>query len=256
MRHLKTLLANDALIIGTMISEVRNPNLVHLLARAGFDFFVLDNEHGSYNDETVSDMIAAARGADLPVIVRIPEVRRATILKPLDAGAAGLLVPMIDTAEQAAAVVRLAKYPPMGQRGAALRRPHSLYGRVNAAEYLEQANRDTFIAVQAESRQSIANIDAIAAVEGVDCVFAGPFDLSIDLGHPGQLDHPDEVAAFEEMIAGCRRQGKVAGTLLFDAAMLAKWIAKGMRLALYSGDMAMLADASVKAVAELRASVK
>jgi 2-dehydro-3-deoxyglucarate aldolase/4-hydroxy-2-oxoheptanedioate aldolase len=254
MPTLKERLGAGDLVVGTMVSEVRNPNVAHLLALAGFEFLVIDNEHGSYSDETVSDMIAGARGAGLPVIVRIPEVRRATILKPLDAGAAGLLVPMVDTPEQAAEVVRHAKYPPQGQRGAALRRPHSLYGRVEAAAYLAQANRDTFIAVQAETRRAIANVQSIAAVEGVDCVFAGPFDLSVDIGQPGQLDHPDEVAAMERMIAGCQARGKVPGTLMFDATMLGDWIRRGMRFVVYSGDMALLADAATKAVAELKRS--
>jgi 2-dehydro-3-deoxyglucarate aldolase/4-hydroxy-2-oxoheptanedioate aldolase len=255
MQTFKQRLEHGALAVGTMVSEVRSPNVPHLLARCGFDFFIIDNEHGSYNDETVSDMIAGARGAGIPVIVRIPEIRRATILKPLDAGATGLLVPMVDTVDEAREVVRHAKYPPQGQRGAALRRPHSLYGRHNAAEYLSQANRDTFVAVQAESRRAIENVDAIAAVDGVDCVFAGPFDLSVDLGVPGQIDHPDETAAVERMIEGCRRQGKAPGTLMFDAAMLEPWIHKGMRFVVYSGDMAMLADAAARAVTQLKSCV-
>lgn len=255
MTSMKDRLAHGDLVLGTMISEMRNPNVAHLLALAGFEFVIIDNEHGSYSDESVSDIIAGARGAGMPVIVRIAEIRRETILKPLDAGAAGLLVPQVNTPEEAAEVVRHAKYPPQGQRGAALRRPHSLFGRVDAAAYLAQANRETFIAVQAETRQAIESIDAIAAVEGVDCVFSGPFDLSVDLGIPGQLAHPEEVAAMERMIEGCRAQGKVAGTLMFDAPMLRTWINKGMRFVVYSGDMAMLADSAVKAVAELKSCV-
>jgi 2-keto-3-deoxy-L-rhamnonate aldolase RhmA len=253
MTTFKEQLERGAMALGTMVSEVRNPNVAHLLARCGFEFMVIDNEHGSYSDETVSDMIAGARGAGMPVIVRIPEIRRATILKPLDAGAAGLLVPMVDSPEQAAEIVRHAKYPPLGQRGAAVRRPHSLYERVDPATYLDQANRETFIAVQAETRQAIENVDAIAAVEGVDCVFAGPLDLSIDLGIPGKLDHPDEIAALERMLQGCRAQGKIAGMQMFDAAMLRGWIHKGVQFVVYSGDVALLADAASKAVAELKA---
>ncbi len=254
MKPIKQRLRNGELVLGTFVSEVRNPNIAHLLARAGFDFFVLDNEHGSFSDETVSDLIAGVRGAGIEVVVRICEIRREAILKPLDAGAAGLLVPQVNTAEEAAEVVRHAKYPPQGQRGAALRRPHSRYGRVDAAAYLQQANEDTLIVVQAESRQAIANVDAIAAVEGVDGVFAGPFDLSVDLGIPGQIDHPDEIAAIDAMIAACRRHEKAAGTLMFDAAALRPWIAKGMRFVAYSSDVTLLADAATKAVAELKAS--
>jgi 2-keto-3-deoxy-L-rhamnonate aldolase RhmA len=255
MMPIKQRLTAGELVLGTFVSEVRNPNVAHLLAQSGFDFFVLDNEHGSYSPETVSDMIAGARGADIEVVVRICQIDRESILKPLDAGAAGLLVPQVNTREEAAEVVRHAKYAPGGERGAAIRRPHSRYGRVDAAAYLAQANRDTFIAVQAESRQSIDNIDAIAAVVGVDCVFAGPFDLSVDLGIPGQFDHPDEVAAITRMIAACRTHGKAAGTLMFDAAAARMWIDRGMRFLAYSSDVTLLADAAAKAVAELKNAV-
>ena len=255
MISLKQRLQNGELVLGIMVSEVRNPNIAYMLAQAGFDFVVIDNEHGSYSVETISNMIAAARGANLPVIVRIAEVRRETVLKPLDAGATGLLVPMIDTPEQATQLVQYAKYPPQGIRGAALRRPHSLYARVDATEHLAQANRDTFIAVQVESREGVENAESIAAVEGVDCVFVGPFDLSVSLGFPGQLDHPEEVAAIDRVIEACQSQGKIAGTLMLDAAMLRSWISKGMRFVMCGSDISLLADAARVAVAELRASV-
>jgi 2-keto-3-deoxy-L-rhamnonate aldolase RhmA len=255
MTTIRQRLQSGELVLGTILSEVRNPNVAHLLSQAGFEFFIIDNEHGAYSSETVCNMVAAARGAGIDAIVRIPEIRREAILKPLDAGAAGLLVPQVNTPEQAAEVVRHAKYPPWGQRGAALRRAHSRYGRVDAAAYLEQANRDTLIVVQAESRQAIENIDAIASIDGIDCVFAGPFDLSVDLGIPGQVTHADEVAAIDAMMAGCRRHGKAAGILMFDAAMLHPWIDKGMRFVAYSSDVTLLADAAAKAVADLKDGV-
>jgi len=252
MASIKQRLKQDELVVGTFISEVRNPNVAYMLAQAGFDFFVLDNEHGSFNVETVSNMVAAARGSGVEVIVRIPEIRRETILKPLDSGAAGILVPQVNTPEQAREVVYHAKYPPIGNRGAALRRAHSLYGRPNAADYLAKANEQTFLAVQAESREAIANIDQIAGIDGIDCVFCGPFDLSVSLGIPGQVSHPMEVEAIDAMLAACRKTGKAAGILLFDAGTLKPWIKKGIRFACYSSDINMLADAAAKAIEELR----
>lgn len=251
---IKQKLADGRLVLGTIVSEVRNPNVAHMLARCGFEFFVLDCEHGAYNPETVSDMIAGARGAGIDVIVRIPEVRRETVLKPLDCGAAGLLVPMIDTAEQARELVRWAKYPPMGVRGVGLRRAHNRYERVRAGEYLKQANDAVFLAVQAETPEAIKNASDIAAVEGIDCVFAGPMDLSVSLGVPGRVDHPSEVRAIQAMIAACHRHNKAAGILSFDAAMLRTWLDRGVRFAVYSSDISMLADAASGAVRELRQS--
>lgn len=252
MYTIKKKLLNGETVLGTIISEVRNPNIAYMLVRCGFDFFILDNEHGSYNPETVSDMIATARGAGISVIVRIPEINRESILKPLDAGAAGLLVPMVSTPEEAAEVVRHAKYPPMGSRGAAIRRPHNTYGRVNPAEYLKQANEDTFIAVQAETRQAVENIDKIASLEGVDSIFVGPFDLSVSLGIPGQVSHPLEVEAIERIADSCKRYNKIPGILLFDKDMLARWIDQGFRFAVYGSDITMLADSAMQAVQFLK----
>lgn len=253
MTPLKQRLQRGELIVGTIISEVRNPNVAYLLAQSGFDYFIIDNEHGTYTDESVSNMIAAARGAGIEVIVRIPEISRATILKPLDAGATGLLVPQVDTVEQAEEVVRHAKYPPLGKRGVAVRRPHSLYARVaDTTAYLQQANRDTFIAVQAETRLAIENAEAIAAVEGVDCVFAGPYDLSVDLGFPGQLDHPEETACIDHMLAACKKQNRAGGILLFDAAHLKQWVKKGMRFVVSSSDVSLLADAALASVTDIK----
>lgn len=255
MSSLKQRLGRGELVVGTIVSELRNPNVAYMLAQCGFDFFIIDGEHGAYSWETISDMIAAARGAGIEVVVRIPEIRREAILKPLDSGAAGLLVPQVNTSEEAESVIEHAKYPPQGKRGAALRRAHNRYARVEAAKYLEQANQETFIAVQAESREAIENIDAIAAVEGIDCLFAGPFDLSVSLGFPGQVTRPEEVDAIDTMLAACRQGNLCGGILLFDMAMLSSWIAKGMRLVVYGSDISLLADAAVKAVEELKGSI-
>ncbi len=256
MMNLKEKLKAGHLVVGTMISEVRNPNLAYLLAQGGFDFFIIDNEHGSYSPETVSNMIAAARGADLPAVVRIPEIRRETILKPLDAGAAGLLVPQVHTAEQAKEVLAHAKYPPAGNRGAALRRPHSLYRKVNPREYLKQANEETLIAVQAESPEAIENAEAIAEVPGVDVIFVGPLDLSISFGSPGEINLPRQVQATERIVEACSRCGIASGIQLFDLQSAQQWIEKGMRFISYSTDVNMLAEAASGAVTELKKSVK
>ncbi|MGB9698992.1 MAG: HpcH/HpaI aldolase family protein [Thermodesulfobacteriota bacterium] len=252
MVSLKKRLSDGQLLVGTMISELRNPNIAYMLAQNGFDFFILDNEHGAYSPETVSDMIAAARGAGLPIVVRIPEIRRETILKPLDSGAAGLLIPQVNTKQQAQEIIFHAKYPPWGNRGAALRRPHSLYQRVVAADYLKQANEDTFLAVQAETPQAIANLEEITSVSGIDAVFVGPFDLSISLEIPGDLNHPREIAAIERVIEICQRKGIFAGIHLFDLTALKNWIQKGMRFVTYSSDVALLADAARSAVHDLK----
>jgi len=253
MSSLKKRLGKGDLVVGIMISELRNPNFVHLLAQSGYDFFIIDNEHGAYSPETVSDIIAAARGAGIVPIVRIPEIRRETILKPLDSGAAGLLVPLVNTAEQAREVIFHAKYPPLGNRGVALRRPHSLYRKVNAADYLRQANEETLIAVQVETPQAVQNLPAIVSVPGIDAVFVGPIDLSVSLGIPGEVNHPREIEAIDKVLSVCLPE-KVVGIQLFDVPSIKTWVQKGMRLISYSSDSALLADAAAAGVAEIKKS--
>ena len=140
----------------------------------------------------------------------------------------------------------------MGNRGAALRRPHNLYAKVNTEEYLKQANENTFIAVQAETTQALDNIDEIASVEGVDSIFVGPFDLSISLGIPGQINHPLETQAIEKVALACRNHNKIAGILMFDEESMSHWIKKNFRFAVYSSDITILGDATSKAVKVLK----
>jgi 2-keto-3-deoxy-L-rhamnonate aldolase RhmA len=256
MNDLKLKLKNGGLAVGTMISEIRNPNLAYLLARCGFDFFIIDNEHGSYSPETISNMIAAARGAGVLTIVRIPEIRRETILKPLDCGAAGLLVPQVNTAHQAKEIMTHAKYPPMGNRGVALSRAHSLYAIPKADQYLAQANEATFIAVQAESPEAVGNLESIAATPGVDAVFVGPADLSVSLGIPGQMTHPDEIKAIDRVVAVCQAQGITPGIHMSNFEMLGAWIKKGMRFVTFSSDVDLLARAAADSLVQLKKTIK
>jgi len=252
MFSLKKRLKKGELVVGLMISELRNPNFVYMLALNGYDFFIIDNEHGAYSPETVSDIIAAARGAGIAPIVRIPEIRRETILKPLDSGAAGLLIPQVNTVEQAREVIHHAKYPPDGNRGVALRRPHNLYKKVVPADYLREANEETLIAVQVENPQSIQNLPEIAGVPGVDVAFVGPFDLSVSLGIPGEVNHPRETEAIDKVLAVCLPKKIAVGIQLFDVPSIKSWVQKGMRLISYSSDSALLADAAAAGVAEIK----
>lgn len=252
MSDLKLRLKKGDLVVGTMISEIRNPNLAYMLARCGFDFFIIDNEHGSYSPETISNIIAAARGAGVLTIVRIPEIRRETILKPLDCGAAGLLVPQVNTTRQAQEIMTHAKYPPLGNRGVALSRPHSLYARPKADEYLVQANEATFIAVQAESPEAIGNLESIATTPGVDAIFVGPSDLSVSLGIPGQISHPDEIEAINKVVDVCQKHKIAPGIHMSNLEMLKAWIEKGMRFVTFSSDVDLLARAAADSLTQLK----
>jgi 2-keto-3-deoxy-L-rhamnonate aldolase RhmA len=199
-------------------------------------------------------MIAAARGAGISVVVRIPEIRRETIMKPLDSGADGLLVPMVNTAGEAKEVVKFAKYPPLGQRGVALSRAHSRYGRPKADEYLDQANQATFIAVQAETVQAIDHLEVIASTAGVDSIFVGPFDLSVSMGIPGQVTDSREEEAIARVIEVCQKHEIIPGIHMSSVDSLKEWIGRGMRFVSFSSDVDLLARAARESLVELRKS--
>ncbi|MDK3258464.1 HpcH/HpaI aldolase family protein [Blastococcus capsensis] len=249
---LKKLFTNDGVALGMMLSGVSNPGVVSMISTAGLDYFILDMEHGPFDWSDMAAMIGIARGAGIRPIVRIPEIRRETVLKPLDAGAAGLLVPMVDTVEQAEEIVRHAKYAPQGQRGTALRRGHSDYAKKPAVEYMARVNEETTIAIQIESREAVKNAEALAAVPGIDALFIGPFDLSVDMGLTGQASDPQMREVYRTVLAAAKASGKVAGIHLFDTQLAKSLIEEGFQMVSVSSDIDIIVDQTAANVSALR----
>jgi len=175
-------LRNGEPLIGTLVS-LRSTEVVEILANCGFDWLFIDAEHGAFDPHDTQGMLQAA--GQCPCVIRVPCSDEVWIKKALDIGAAGIIVPQINTIEQAQAVIHAAKYAPKGKRGVGLARAHG-YGP-NFENYLANANQDTAIILQAETRQAVENIDAIVALEGVDAILIGPYDLSASLGVIGQV---------------------------------------------------------------------
>lgn len=247
------LFADDGLAVGLMLSEIRNPSIARLLSAAGLDFFIIDMEHGAYDWETMGALVGLARAVGVEPVVRIPEIRRETVLKPLDAGAAALLVPMVEHVAQAEEVVRHAKYAPQGARGTALRRAHSHYRRSAPAEYMARANETTAIAIQIETRQALENVEALAGVAGVDALFIGPVDLSIGLGLPGQTWSDELRAAYRTVLRAARAHGKAAGIHVVDLGQAEVLMDDGFRMLSVSSDIDLLVDQAASNVEALRA---
>jgi 4-hydroxy-2-oxoheptanedioate aldolase len=200
-----------------------------ICAGAGFDWLLIDGEHSPNGLRSVlqqAQAIAAYPGAH--AIARVPvghgDVGTALIKQYLDLGVQTILVPMVDTPEQAKAIVRAMRYPPHGIRGMGGARA-SRWGRYPA--YAKEANEQVCLLVQAETREALANLDAIAAVDGVDGIFIGPADLSASLGHVGNPGHPEVQAAIEDAIARIQRAGKAAGILTPDEAQARKYLELG-----------------------------
>ena len=187
MANLKETLRNGGKVTGTMVTTFMEPDVITMLQVCGLDYCIIDCEHGSINYKDAADLIGRGRAIGFPVLVRIPEVRREVVLKYMDAGAYGLLLPNCDTVEQAKLLVELSKYAPLGDRGVSLLRPHAGYQPVaDAPAYMKQTNEETILMVQVESPVSVNNLDEILQVEGIDCAFVGPNDLSQSMGIMGQ----------------------------------------------------------------------
>jgi 4-hydroxy-2-oxoheptanedioate aldolase len=200
-----------------------------ICAGAGFDWLLIDGEHSPNGLRSVlqqAQAIAAYPGAN--AIARVPvghgDVGTALIKQYLDLGLQTILVPMVDTPEQAQAIVRAMRYPPHGIRGMGGARA-SRWGRYPG--YAKEANEQVCLLVQAETREALANLDAIAAVDGIDGVFIGPADLSASLGHVGNPNHPEVQPAIEDAIARIHRAGKAAGILTPDEAQARKYLELG-----------------------------
>ncbi len=251
MQNLKQRLRGGEQVLGTMVTTFTSPDIAKILKNCGFDFFIVDCEHGSFTTREVANIIAEARGASIPALVRIPEMRREHALKCMEMGASGLLLPNTETAEQARMLVDCTKYAPMGHRGVSLSRPHTDFQKVNGSEYMQEANAQTLLMCQIESRIGVRNIEEIMAVDGIDVGFIGPNDMSQDYGILGQFTHPDIVAAFDRVIAAAERHGKWSGVHFGSAEPLKPWLKRGMQINMWNSDIGLLA-LGAKAIGDLR----
>jgi 4-hydroxy-2-oxoheptanedioate aldolase len=187
--------------------------LVETFGLLGFDWVLLDCEHGAISFESLDALTMAADAAGITPIVRPPNNDDASILRALDRGAHGIQVPHVDTADDARRAVAAARYHPFGERGLAPGTRATGYGvDFNAAQFVEHSNREVLVVVQIEHRNALANLDEIVRVEGVDVFFVGPMDLSLSLGHPGKLDEPAVREAIERCFATIQGEGKIAGS--------------------------------------------
>jgi len=251
---LKRALKRGQIVIGTMICESRTPSVTHYLQQAGFDFFILDMEHGAYSIETVADIVQAARLVGITPLVRVSDLEYHLVARPLDAGAMGVMIPRVESRDDAERAVRFMKYPPLGERGVASGRGHTDLRAVPLPELVEKGNAETLLILQIEKRQAIENIEALVAVEGVDVALIGPHDLSVSLGLPGELGHSLMTESIQRVVDACRARGVASGIHSRDLDALKFWRERGMRLLMYSSDFGLMASAGAKAVQVLRAS--
>jgi len=194
-----------------MIRHARTVDIALAAKTCGFDGLFFDLQHGVIPEHEISQMAVAAMNVGVTPLVRVPEKDYAAALRMLDNGALGIVMPEVTTVEDARMAVAACKFPPVGNRGAFGSWAHFGYRSLPAAEMRKAFNDATLLILMVESKAAIGNIEGIAAVPGVDVVHIGTNDLSTDLGHPGELAHPDVMAAIERVVKACRAHGKFAG---------------------------------------------
>lgn len=226
-----------------------SPLVAEICAGSGLDWLLIDAEHSPNGLESLVAQLQAVYGYQVTPLVRPPSGDPVTIKQFLDLGVQNLLVPMIDTADQAAAVVRAVSYPPAGIRGvgSALARG-SRWGRVE--DYLGRAGATISLCVQIESVKAVANVEEIAATAGIDGIFVGPSDLAASMGVLGQQDHPDVVAAVERCIAVGNAASVKVGVNAFAAALARRYLDAGADFILVGADVQLLARGSEKLAAD------
>ncbi len=224
--------------------------VAELVASFGMDWVMIDTEHGPASFETVEDMIRAIRPVPTVPLVRVQDGNHSTIKKALDRGAAGVLVPMVESAEQARGIVDACTFPPDGSRGIAGTRA-SRFG-LDLRGYLESWNRDVVIALQVETRPGLEAVEAIAAVPGVDCLFIGPNDLSAGLGRFQEFDRPEYTRAVARIKAAGDAHGIATGYMATDAASTVARVGEGFRFVAAGTEARVLAGATHALFSDIR----
>jgi 4-hydroxy-2-oxoheptanedioate aldolase len=230
-----------------------SPHVAELCAGAGFDWILIDGEHGPNDIPLLAAQLQAASHKPSHAVVRLPIGEAWLVKQALDIGAQTLLVPMVESGEQAAMLGRAGRYPPEGFRGvgASLARAAD-FGR--SRDYLTTANAETCLLVQIESRAGMAALDAITTAEGVDGVFIGPADLAADMGYLGRPNAPEVVAEIEAAIRRITALGKPAGILTGDMALARRYLELGARFVAIGSDVGLLAGAAGRLIADFRES--
>jgi 2-dehydro-3-deoxyglucarate aldolase/4-hydroxy-2-oxoheptanedioate aldolase len=233
----KRTLAEGGVSVGTMMMEFSTTGIARIAAEAGAEFAVFDMEHTGWSMETIRMLMATSRAADLVPMVRVPALQYHFIARVLDVGAMGIVVPMVADAAQARLIVDSAKYPPAGRRGVAFGVAHDDYRGGDLSAKFHRANDEVMLFAQIENVSGVEDVDAIAAVAGIDALWIGQYDLTASMGIPGQFDHPAFREATRRVLEACRRERKTAVLGAMDAATLARGPADGFRMLVYLADL-------------------
>lgn len=248
---LKTRLVSGEAVTGTF-ARIPNPELVEIVAHAGFDFVIIDTEHTSFGMETAIELARAADAAGIAPLVRVTENSPSIIAKALDIGSQGVVVPRVGTREEAIRAVEAARFHPLGKRGACPRVRAGNYSAMGSVEYFAQANERVLLVLLVETVEGAMNLREIVSVPGVDAVLLGATDLSQSMGVPGDNYHPKVLTKLAEMSASIREAGLALGRVAFSVEEARSHLDEGARFLVYSGDETIFYDACRSALAGIR----
>ncbi|MGH7189515.1 MAG: HpcH/HpaI aldolase family protein [Acetobacteraceae bacterium] len=236
---LKDKLKRDGHAFGPMVFEFFSAGMPAIIASTGADFALFDMEHTGLEYESLKHLLAGCRGLGVTPMVRVPAGEYHFIARALDMGAHGVMVPMVESREQAERIAAAAHYPPQGRRGAAFGFAHDDYLPGTPADKMRAAHERTLVITQIETEKGLANVEAIATTPGVDVLWVGHFDLTNFLGIPGQFQHPDYLAAIGRVVAAAKANGKWAGFLATDEKWARDYWQHGFRVMAYGIDNAI-----------------
>jgi 2-dehydro-3-deoxyglucarate aldolase/4-hydroxy-2-oxoheptanedioate aldolase len=233
----KRKLAAGGLAVGTMVFEFSTSGIARIAAAAGAEFVLFDMEHTGWSTETVRGLFATCGGAGIVPLVRVPATEYHFVARVLDVGAMGVMVPMVESAEQARRIAAFAKYPPVGRRGAGFGLAHDGYAPGDVREKMASANREVLLIAQIETAVGLENVEQIAAVEGIDVLWVGQFDLTNSMGIPGDFSCRQFNDALARIVAATRERGKAAGYMVSSEAEAKARLSEGFRCLSFGGDL-------------------
>jgi 2-keto-3-deoxy-L-rhamnonate aldolase RhmA len=241
------------IVYGTSLGEWLDPEVPVLLAAAGLDFFFIDSEHSATSYSQMKGLCRTARGAGVIPLVRVTENAPALISRALDVGAMGIIVPQVNSAEQARAAIAAMKFPPIGHRGYGLGSIVTDLKPKAAQEEVDSANRETLAVIMIESREGLEAVEEIAAVPEIDLLFIGPYDLSLSLGIVEQFENPVFWNALKRIFAAARQANLAVGLQSGNMEFLARVRDMGARFLICGSETSVLLDGYRKALAALKA---
>jgi 2-keto-3-deoxy-L-rhamnonate aldolase RhmA len=241
MKGIRQRLQDGDVLLGQLLLEFFTPGIGPMLDACGLDFVIFDMEHGRCDINLLEVMIASCRGSGIVPMARVPDLNFVPLGRVLDLGARGVMVPRVETREQAEEIVRALKYAPQGKRGVALGVSHDLY-RAAGPEFFAQANQEIAVIIQVETTKAFENLEAIVSVPGVDVAWIGHYDLTVSMGIPAQFDHPKLLGAMDDLVAICQKYSVAPGFLAPTQESAAHWISRGFRVLSLGSDIGVFLD--------------